>query len=214
VKKPGLVVAVLVVLAVMLALATQFRSPHPKAATVVPAVTTAPTAAPSVPEPSPSRAGAVVTTDEPGLYAAKVAAVVFGMDTRSLTAADYRAMLLAEADPNLTETGRADLVRLVDGRIPADDLWQRMRGNAQWSTFVVTSTWEPGSWQQVVTSGQAEPGWAMRNVTGTQITHYVEDGTAREAERERTLTVGMRCPAADAGVDRCRLVLLGASVVP
>ncbi|WP_315093255.1 hypothetical protein [uncultured Cellulomonas sp.] len=136
------------------------------------------------------------------------------MDTRTVDAAAYRTSLLAEADPNLTETGRADLQRLVDDRIPADDEWERMRENAQRSVFVVTQTWEPGSWQQVVIAGQAEPGWAMRNVTGVQTTHYSEDGQHRASSRERTITIGMRCPGSGADVDRCRLVLLGATVVP
>ncbi|PVU84435.1 hypothetical protein DDP54_00905 (plasmid) [Cellulomonas sp. WB94] len=140
--------------------------------------------------------------------------MVFGFDTRKLDATDYSALLLADADPGLTATGRADLDRLIADRIPATELWQRMRANQQWSTFEASNVWEPGSWEQVVTSGQAEPGWAMRNVTGIQTTHYVENGTDKVASRERTVTIGMRCPAPGADVDRCRLVLIGATVVP
>ncbi|MDQ0375956.1 hypothetical protein [Cellulomonas humilata] len=209
----GLIVAL--VAAVFLA-ASPWRPGGPSTAT--PSVRLAPSptrVAPSVAAaPEPALAGNVVVTDEPALYASAVASLVFGMDTRSVDAAAYRTSLLAEADPNLTETGLADLQRLVDDRIPADDEWERMRENAQRSVFVVSQTWEPGSWQQVVIAGQAEPGWSMRNVTGVQTTHYSEDGQQRESSRERTITIGMRCPASGAGVDRCWLVLLGATVVP
>jgi hypothetical protein len=153
-------------------------------------------------------------TDEPDAYATAVAETLFAVDTRSLEPADYRDLLLADADPGLSETGRADLEALVAARIPADELWQRMRANHQRSTFEASDVWEPGSWAQVVTSGQAEPGWAMRNVTGIETTTYVEAGVEKTASRERTVTVGMRCPADGADVDRCYLVLVGATVVP
>lgn len=209
----GLVAA----LTVTLMLVAGLRLAHQASSNAGASVTTPPTAAPSSRTPATSAASpasTVVSTDEPGLYAAAIAIVVFGMDTRANEPENYRGALLAEADPTLSATGSDDLKRLVDARIPADDLWQRMRENEQWSTFVVTQTWEPGSWQQVVTAGQAEPGWTMRNVTGIQTTHYLDSGEARESSRERTITVGMRCPADDAAVDRCRLVLLGASTVP
>ncbi len=47
----------------------------------------------------------------------------------------------------------------------------------------------------MVTSGQAEPGWAMRNVLGVQTTHFTDGGKAQTTLRERTITIGMRCPA-------------------
>ena len=131
-----------------------------------------------------------------------------------LDPADYAAVLLAEADPGLSATGRADLESLVAARVPADELWQRMRANHQWSTFESIDVWEPGSWEQVVTSGQAEPGWALRNVTGIQTTHYVEAGVEKTTSRERTITIGMRCPVRGVEIDRCYLVLIGATVVP
>ena len=163
---------------------------------------------------APGRAMSLPHTDEPDAYATAVAETLFAVDTRSLDPADYRDLLLADADPRLSETGRADLEALVAARIPADELWQRMRANEQRSTFEASDVWEPGSWAQVVTSGQAEPGWAMRNVTGIQTTHYFEGGEEKTSSRERTVTIGMRCPADGADVDRCYLVLVGATVVP
>jgi len=153
-------------------------------------------------------------TGEADAYAAAVAAVVFGMDTRVHDPADYRATLLDEADPHLTTTGYADLERLLAERIPTTEQWARMRANAQWSTFEPTEVWEPGSWAQVVIAGQAEPGWVVRNVTGVQTTHYTEAGAEKSAVRERSVTVAMRCPAPGAGVEACRLVLVGGSVLP
>lgn len=166
------------------------------------------------PADTPSGATSLPHTDEPDAYATAIAETLFGLDTRNLDPADYQDVLLADADPGLSETGRADLEALVAARIPADDLWQRMRANDQRSTFEASDVWEPGSWAQVVTSGQAEPGWAMRNVTGIETTTYVEAGVEKTASRERTVTIGMRCPADGTDVDRCYLVLVGATVVP
>ena len=166
------------------------------------------------PPSTPVQASPLPHTDQPDAYAVAVAEQVFGLDTRDLDPVAYRELLLADADPGLSATGRADLEALIAGRIPADELWQRMRANDQWSIFEASDVWEPGSWEQVVTSGQAEPGWALRNVTGIQTTHYVEGGVEKTSSRERTVTIGMRCPADGADVDRCYLVLVGAAVVP
>jgi len=103
---------------------------------------------------------------------------------------------------------------MVDERIPDATQWARMRANEQWSTWSTTAVWEPQTWAEVVTDGLAEPGWAMRNVTGTQNTYYVDGGENRTAVSEPTITVAMRCPAPDAPVERCHLVLIGTSVLP
>jgi len=157
---------------------------------------------------------ALPVTGEADAYAAAVAEVVFGMDTRTLEPDAYREAVLGAADPHLTTTGYADLERLLAERIPTGEQWARMRGNDQWSTFEPTEVWEPGSWAQVVIAGQAEPGWVVRNVTGVQTTHYTDTGAEKNAVRERTVTIAMRCPAPGAGVDSCRLVLVGGSVLP
>jgi hypothetical protein len=151
---------------------------------------------------------AMTVIAEPDRYAEHVALLVFARNTRTEGAGDVRARLLAEADPTLTESGHADLVRLIDARVPDDEMWARMRGNQQWSEWQTQAIWEPGAWQQVVTAGYAEPGWTMRNVSGVEVTHYVEGGADRTTTRERTITVLMRCPAPDTSVDRCHLALL------
>lgn len=156
----------------------------------------------------------IPTTDDPDIYARAIAGVVFGMDTRRFGPGDYRDALMGEADPTLSASGRADLGRMLAERLPSAEQWARMRANDQWSEWVNVEIHVPGSWEQVVVSGQAEPGWAFRNVSGVQTTHYVEDGAARTASRERTVTIGMRCPADGAGVDRCRLNLVGINVIP
>jgi hypothetical protein len=218
-KRALVVAGGVVVLVVVAMIASTMRGlQEPDAAALLnPPSATSPTAQdPQSPSPSgaPVMAIRLPSTSEPDAYARAVAEVLFGIDTRGAGPADYRALLLADADPGLSESGRADLEALIAARIPADELWQRMRANQQRSTFEVSEVWEPGSWAQVVTSGQAEPGWAMRNVTGIETTTYVEAGVEKTASRERTITVGMRCPADGADVDRCYLVLVGATVVP
>jgi len=153
-------------------------------------------------------------TADPDAYAESVAAFVFSMDPRAFNPEDYRTALLGEADPTMSDSGLADLELMVDERIPDATQWARMRANEQWSTWSSTAVWEPQTWAEVVTDGLAEPGWVMRNVTGTQTTYYVDGGEDRTAVSEPTVTVGMRCPAPGADVDRCHLTLLGTVVIP
>ncbi len=152
-------------------------------------------------------------TSNPDAYASAVAGIVFGLDTRLADPDDYRALLMSEADPQMSPRGRADLERMVAERIPEPELWDRMRSNGQWSAWTTQDVWQPGAWDEVVTSGQAEPGWALRNVLGHQTTHFRDSGQDRETSRERTLTIGMRCPSPDALVDRCWLTMVGIGVV-
>jgi hypothetical protein len=153
-------------------------------------------------------------TADADAYVKSVARIVFGLDSRNLAADDYRRMLRSEADPNLAESGQADLFATIDSRIPREQLWDRMRLNEQWSQWSPSRTWEPAAWSQVVTGGYAEPGWVMRNVTGTQTTHYVEaGGVSRTTTREPTLSVVMRCPASGNHLQHCALVLISTTPV-
>ena len=155
----------------------------------------------------------IAETSDPDTYAASIASVVFGLDTTFAEGADYRALLMAEADPQMSARGVADLERMVGERIPEPELWARMRANEQRSQWQTESVWQPGAWDDVITSGQAEPGWVVRNVLGIQTTHFRDGGKAQTTSRERTVTIGMRCPAKGAEVDRCRLALVGIGVV-
>ena len=165
------------------------------------------------PPSAPTRAsgrGVIVAPDE---YAEHIARLVFARDTRAHGVDDLRARLLSEADPTLTDSGLADLARMIDVRIPDSDFWARMAANQQWSEWQTLSIWEPVAWQEAMTSGYAEPGWTMRNVNGIEVTHYVEDGDAKATSRERTISVLMRCPDPGATVDRCHLALLSTTPV-
>lgn len=172
-----------------------------------------PSARPSDAAPSAAPPPRLPSTSDPDAYATAVAGVVFGLDTTFAGPDDYRALLMAEADPQMSPRGRADLERMVAERIPDPELWERMRSNGQWSAWTTQDVWQPGAWDEVITSGQAEPGWALRNVMGTQTTHFRDGGQVRETSRERTVTIGMRCPAPEAQVDRCRLTMVGIGVV-
>ncbi|MEE6296631.1 hypothetical protein [Georgenia wangjunii] len=156
----------------------------------------------------------VVELSDPDAYAHAIAKVLFTMDARALEADDYRRLLMAHADPLMSETGVADLRHMVDERVPDETQWSRMRANRQWSQWSPTAGWEPETWTAVVTEGRAEPGWAMRNVTGTQTTHYVDARQQRTASSEPTVTIGMRCPTPGSDVDHCYLTMIGTVVVP
>lgn len=223
-KKPGLVVAMLM-LVVLIALVWATRTPssdegaapvaEPAGTSSTPDSGTSPktATAPTTATPALPLLPNLPKTSNPDQYASAVAAVVFGQDTRFIDPEDYRALLMSEADPQMSSRGRSDLERMVADRTPAPDLWERMRANEQWSSWQTEDVWQPGAWDEVVTSGQAEPGWAIRNVLGQQTTHFHDGAQDRETSRERTITIGMRCPAPGAQVDRCRLALVGIGVV-
>ena len=172
-----------------------------------------PTVEPPATTPAPPGLPTLPRTSDPDEYATAVAVAVFAHDTAAADPQDYRALLMAEADPQMTSRGMADLERMVAERIPTPEQWQRMRANDQWSQWQTEDVWQPGAWDEVVTSGQAEPGWAVRNVLGVQTTHFLDEGQERSTSRERTVTIGMRCPASGALVDRCRLTMVGIGVV-
>jgi hypothetical protein len=167
---------------------------------------------PALPTTPMVPSGLPVTAD-PDEYAKAIAAAVFAQDTVATDPEDHRASLMSQADPLMSARGRADLERMVAERIPTPEQWQRMRANDQWSQWTTDDVWQPGAWDEVLTSGQAEPGWVVRNVLGQQTVHFRDGGVQRETSRERTLTIGMRCPATGAGVARCWLTLVGVGVV-
>ncbi len=214
-------VALLIVVAVVVAVALAFGggddapAASPTATATGTQLTMEP-ATPTVTAPATEVPGmpTIARTADPDAYADSVAAFVFSMDPRAFNPEDYRAAVLGEADPLMSESGLADLELMVDERIPDATQWARMRANGQWSTWSSTAVWEPQTWAEVVTDGLAEPGWVMRNVTGTQTTSYVDGGEDRTAVSEPTITVGMRCPAPGADVDRCHVTLLGTVVIP
>lgn len=199
-------VVVGVAFAVVLATAGNESSPPRPPGGSAPATTR--TEPPVVVEEPSAQVGGVSGAAAADGYAAHLGAVVFGMDARRSTPERVRQSLQREADPGLTAPGIEDLYATIDARVPAEPLWERMRNNGQWSEWAPTRTWEPATWAQVVIQGHAAPGWTMRNVTGVQTTHYVEDGLSRTASHEATLSVVMRCPAPGVELPGCRLVLI------
>lgn len=211
----GVVATAVLVVALVVAPSLSNSGSQPTAG---PSATPSPVAAAATPEPARTpqatpTASALPALDDPDEYAEQIASLVIAQDTTACTPDEVRDRLLAEADPTLSETGRADLERTIAVRIPDEPMWSRMRENQQWSEWTPRAVWEPGAWQQAVTSGYAEPGWAMRNVSGIEVTHYTEDDEPRVSTRERTLSVLMRCPAAGSPVERCHLALLSTTAV-
>ena len=214
-------VALLIVVAVVVAAALAFGSGGDDAPATSPSAATGTQPATDPAAPTATAAArevpgmlTIASTSDPDAYADSVAAFVFSMDPRAFDPQDYHAVLMGEADPTMSDSGLADLELMVDERMPDATQWARMRANEQWSAWSSTAVWEPQTWAEVVTDGLAEPGWVMRNVTGTQTTYYVDGGENRTAVSEPTITVGMRCPALGADVDRCHLTLLGTVVIP
>lgn len=218
-KKLGLVlVGILLTIVLAVAWADRDRSAN-EASMPVDVPPAAPSSGTTPPEPEetlpalPTTPSGLPVTADPDEYAKAIAAAVFAQDTVATNPEDHRARLMSQADPLMSARGQADLERMVGERIPTPEQWQRMRGNDQWSQWTTDDVWQPGAWDEVVTSGQAEPGWVVRNVLGQQTVHFLDGGVQRSTSRERTLTIGMRCPATGAAVDRCWLTLVGIGVV-
>lgn len=201
-----------VILALMLGIpASETRPTSPPSENIL-VPTSRPPSASATPSPS-DNSSLLPVTDSPDVYASAVAASVFAEDTLGHTAGNYRDLLHCEADPTMSDSGRADLFASIDAELPTEAMWNRMRANQQWSQWSTARTWEPADWAQVVTGGYAEAGWVMRNVTGTQTLHFLDSGTQRVTTRQPILSIAMRCPAPGATVTRCWLVLLSAQVV-
>ena len=148
-------------------------------------------------------------------YAAAVAAVLFGMDHRTYTGADYVEFFTAARSPRAVElipefTDEAFLAA-VGERIPDDYMWQRMRDSDQWASYEPTQVWEPDYIREKRANGELPEGVAGLNVTGTQVIHYLdENGQPTVRERAQWVSLLLACEPVHPA---CRLVAISTGVV-
>ena len=154
-------------------------------------------------------------TDDAEEYAAAVAAVLFGMDHRTYTGADYVEFFTAARSPRAVElipefTDEAFLAA-VGERIPDDYMWQRMRDSDQWASYEPTQVWEPDYIREKRANGELPDGVAGLNVTGTQVIHYLdENGQPTVRERAQSVSLLLACEPVHPA---CRLVAISTGVV-
>lgn len=148
-------------------------------------------------------------------YAAAVAAVLFGMDHRSYTGADYVDLFTSARSPRaaglIPEFTDAAFLAAVGERIPDDYMWQRMRDSDQWASYEPSQVWEPDYIREKRANGELPEGVAGLNVTGTQVIHYLDENS-QPAVRERAQSVSLLL-ACEPVHPACRLVAISTGVV-
>jgi hypothetical protein len=152
----------------------------------------------------------VPDTDDPDVYAAAVAEVLFGMDYTDHTPADYEAFFDAALWDEIAADDRARLLTTIGRRIPTADMWEQMRSVQQRSEFTVELVWEPRLAKIYSEQGDWPDGWAMRTVSGTQTETWKAPGEqAQTSNRPAAVTIAMACPPA---TSPCRLIGIGPHV--
>jgi hypothetical protein len=143
-------------------------------------------------------------TDDPDVYAAGVAEVLFGMDNANHGPADYEAFFAAALWDEIVPDDRARIMATISRRIPTVDMWEQMRSVEQAAEFTVELVWEPRSARNHRTGGDWPDGWQMRTVSGTQTdTWHAPGEPAQSSTRPVAVTVAMACPPA---ASPCRLI--------
>jgi len=147
---------------------------------------------------------ALPDTDDPDVYAAGVAEVLFGMDHVNNGPEDYEVFF---ADALWDEIGPNDQARImatISRRIPTADMWEQMRSVEQAGDFTVELVWEPRSARNHRARGDWPDGWGMRTVSGTQTeTWHAPGEQAQSSTGPVAVTVAMACPPA---ASPCRLI--------
>ena len=162
----------------------------------------------SVPSPLPS-------TVDSAVYAAAVATLLFGMDQRAYSGADYLNLLVAARPPKAADlipdvTDDAFLAALRE-RIPDDYMWQRMRDSGQYAEFDATRVWEPKYIAAKRASGDLPDGVVGLNVAGTQTIYYLDEND-EPAQRERAQSVSLLVACAPVQTE-CGLIAVSTGVV-
>jgi hypothetical protein len=143
-------------------------------------------------------------SDDPAVYAAAVADVLFGMDHASYEPGDYEAFFAAALWKEIVPDDRARIMATISRRIPTAEMWEQMRSVEQSAEFDVELVWEPRTARTHRDRGDWPNGWMMRTVSGTQTDTWrsPDDGT-QTSTRPVAVTVAMACPPA---TTPCRLI--------
>jgi hypothetical protein len=149
-------------------------------------------------------------TDDPDVYAAAVAEVLFGMNYSSSDPGDYEAFFDAALWGEIAEDDRFRLLTTIGHRIPTPDMWEQMRSVQQTSEFEVELVWEPRTGRDHREAGDWPDGVVLRNVSGTQTeTWHAPDEDILSSVRRVAVTVGVACPPASSP---CRLLSIQPNV--
>jgi hypothetical protein len=150
------------------------------------------------------------STDDPDVFAAAVAEVLFGMDYANNEPDDYEAFFADAVWDEINPDDSARILTTINRRIPTVDMWEQMRSIEQTSEFGVELVWEPRAGRDHREAGDWPDGVVTRNVSGTQTeTWQTTDEDVQTSTREVAVTVAMACPPA---TSPCQLVGILANV--
>ena len=174
-----------------------------------------PRTVPSQSAPPASVLPDVPDTLDPDAYASATATVLYAMDPRSHDPSAYWDLMGAARDPAaaavIPAMTQANYESALRSRIPDDYTWRRMRDSQQWSQFAVSDVWEPEYIRTKYATGEAPAGVVMRNVSGAQTVHFVDE-SGTDVSRTRTATVSILMVCAPLR-PRCALLAVSAGVV-
>jgi hypothetical protein len=143
-------------------------------------------------------------SNDPTVYAAAVADVLFGMNHASYEPGDYEAYFQAALWTEIVPDDRTRIMATISRRIPTAEMWEQMRSVEQTAEFDVELVWEPRTARTHRDRGDWPDGWEMRTVSGTQTEAWRSpDEDTQTSTRPVAVTVAMACPPA---ATPCRLI--------
>lgn len=167
--------------------------------------------APTLPAPSIRTPGlpTIPDTDDPELFARRVAEALFTWDTASgLTPRDYTSIILDTADPTGEE--QAGLASDLAGYLPPDEAWSELRRYATRQSLTIDQIVIPAAWsdaQAQAQPGQIPAGTVAFTIDGTRTRTGAWNNEPVAAQRPVAFTVFVACPPRD---DTCHLLRLSA----
>jgi hypothetical protein len=143
-------------------------------------------------------------TDDPDVYAAAVAEVLFGMDYANHSPDDYEAFFEAALWDEIVADARERIMATISQRIPTVDMWEQMRSIEQTAEFEVELVWEPRLGRQGREEQRWPDGMLLRNVSGTQTESWrAPDEETETSTRPLAVTLTITCLPPESP---CRLV--------
>lgn len=152
--------------------------------------------APSPPGTSRPDVPRIVPTNDPELFAHRVATALFTWDTGAgLVPLDYTSAILEVGDPSGYE--QAGLASDIASYLPTREAWVKLREYATTQRIEIDTALVPDAWAGAAAQarpGQLPPGAIAYTVDGTRHRDGVWNGTAETLSAPVAFTMFMACP--------------------
>lgn len=152
--------------------------------------------APSPPDTSRPDVPRIVPTNDPELFAHRVATALFTWDTGAgLAPLDYTSAILEVGDPSGYE--QAGLASDIASYMPTREAWVKLREYATTQRIEIDTVVVPDAWADAAAQarpGQLPPGAIAYTVDGTRHRDGMWNGTAETLSVPVAFTLFMACP--------------------